>query len=366
MTRVRNFNPGPAALPLPALERAQRELLDFEGTGMSILEHSHRGRAYSAVHEEAMALVRELLRVPEDYEILFLQGGASQQFAVVPMNLLLPGKSADYVITDVWGKKALREASAVGTARVACDTQQDGRWRRIPRQSELDLDPQAAYVHITTNNTISGTQWHELPDVGDVPLVADMSSDILSRALDVSRFGLIYAGAQKNLGPSGVTLVVIRKDLVEQGNKDIPLIFQYRTFAAEKSLYNTPPTFGVYMLRNVLLWLKELGGDGRDPLQVVEERNREKAEALYQVLEEHPDFYRLPVDRDSRSLMNVVWNLPTPELEAECIAAAQANGLMGLKGHRLVGGLRASIYNAVSLESVHALCDFLRDFAAKR
>lgn len=366
MTRVHNFNPGPAALPLPALERAQRELLDFEGTGMSILEHSHRGRAYSAVHEEALALVRELLRVPEDYEILFVQGGASQQFAVVPMNLLLPGKSADYVITDVWGKKALREASSIGAARVAGDTQQDGRWRRIPRQAELDLDPQAAYVHITTNNTISGTQWYDFPEVGEVPLVADMSSDILSGPLDVSRFGLIYAGAQKNLGPSGVTVVIVRKGLVEQGSQEIPLIFQYRTFATAQSLYNTPPTFGIYMLRNVLLWLKEQGSDGREPMQVVEERNRAKAAALYGVLEERPDFYKVPVDRESRSLMNIVWNLPTPELEAECIAAAQAGGLVGLKGHRLVGGLRASLYNAVSLESVHALCDFLRDFAAAR
>jgi phosphoserine aminotransferase len=357
MTRVHNFNAGPAALPLSVLQRAQAELLEFESTGMSIMEHSHRGKAYDAVHTEAIELVRELLGVSDDYDILFLQGGASQQFAVVPMNLLPTGRSADYVITGVWGKKALKEATIVGNARVACDTAVDGVWRRVPRQEELSLDPAAAYVHITTNNTVAGTQWHTLPDVGDVPLVADMSSDILSRPLDVSRFGLIYAGAQKNLGPSGVTLVIVRKDLVESARTDIPTMFQYRTHASSRSLYNTPPTFGIYMLRNVLQWVKEQGG-----AEAIERTNRAKADALYAVLAERPDFYRLPVEVESRSLMNVVWNLPTPELEAECVQAAAAAGLVGLKGHRLVGGLRASIYNAVSLESVHALCDFLRAF----
>lgn len=357
MTRVHNFNAGPAALPLSVLQRAQEELLEFGSTGMSIMEHSHRGKAYEAVHQEALQLVRELLGVSDDYEVLFLQGGASQQFAVVPMNLLLPGQSADYVITGVWGKKAIKEASAIGKVRVACDTAVDGVWRRVPRQDELDLDARAAYVHITTNNTVTGSQWHTLPQVGDVPLVADMSSDILSEPLDVSRFGLIYAGAQKNLGPSGVTLVVVRKDLVERASRSIPLIFQYRTQAAERSLYNTPGTFGIYMLRNVLQWVKEQGG-----AEALGRTNRAKADALYGALQERPDFYRLPVEVESRSRMNVVWNLPTPELEAECVRAATEAGFVGLKGHRLVGGLRASIYNAVSLESVHALCDFLRDF----
>jgi phosphoserine aminotransferase len=357
MTRVHNFNAGPAALPLAVLERAREELVEFASSGMSIIEHSHRGKVYEAVHDEALSLVRELLGVPADYDVLFLQGGASQQFAVVPMNLLLPGQSADYLITGVWGKKALKEARAIGQARVACDTEQGGVWRRVPRQEELELDSSAAYVHMTTNNTIAGTQWHRLPDVGSVPLVADMSSDIMSQPLDVSRFGLIYAGAQKNLGPSGVTLVIVRKDLVERGSKTIPLIFQYRTQAAERSLYNTPPTFGIYMLRNVLLWIREQGG-----LDALGRANRAKADALYAALAERPDFYRTPVEQESRSMMNVVWNLPTPELEAECVRAAQEAGLVGLKGHRLLGGLRASIYNAVPLASVEALCDFLRNF----
>lgn len=358
MTRVHNFNAGPAALPLPVLLRAQQEMIEFEGSGMSIMEHSHRGKVYDAVHEEALSLVRELLEVPDDYDVLFLQGGASQQFAVVPMNLLLPGQSADYVITGVWGKKAIKEARAIGLARVAADTNEDGQWRRVPRQQELDLDPEAAYVHITTNNTVVGSQWHELPDVGSVPLIADMSSDILSRRIDVTRFGLLYAGAQKNLGPSGVTLLVVQKHLVERGSREIPAIFQYRTQAAERSLYNTPPTFGIYMLRNVLAWLKEQGG-----VAAIERQNRAKAEALYAVLDRYPDFYRTPVELESRSLMNVVWNLPTPELEKECLAAAEAAGFVGLKGHRLVGGLRASIYNAVSLADVQALSEFLESFA---
>lgn len=357
MTRVHNFNAGPAALPLSVLEEAREELLEFAGSGMSIMEHSHRGKVYDAVHEEALSLLRELLAVPADYDILLLQGGASQQFAVVPMNLLLPGQSADYVITGVWGKKALKEARAIGQARVACDVEKDGAFRRIPRQQELDLDPNAAYVHITTNNTVAGTQWRSLPDVGSVPLVADMSSDILSEPIDVSRFGLIYAGAQKNLGPSGVTVVIIRKDLVERGSRTIPLIFQYRTQAGDRSLYNTPPTFGIYMLRNVLRWAKAQGG-----AEGLGRANREKADLLYRTLEERPDLYRLPVEPESRSRMNVVWNLPTPELEAECIRQAQEAGLVGLKGHRIVGGLRASIYNAVSLASVEALCGFLREF----
>ncbi len=357
MARVINFNAGPAALPLAALERAERELVDFAGTGMSIMEHSHRGKAYEAVHNEAIGLVRQLLGVPDDYHVLFLQGGASQQFAIVPMNLLPVGKSADYVLTGAWSQKALKEAKVLGTARVAGSTEAEKKFARIPKQAELELDPAAAYVHITSNNTIFGTQWHWWPEVGTVPLVADMSSDIMWRPIDVTKFGLIYAGAQKNLGPSGVTLVIARKDLVEAGRKDIPVIFQYRTHAENNSLYNTPPTFGVYILRNVLAVLQESGG-----LAAVEKLNRQKAELLYSAIDARPDMYRCPVAPDSRSTMNVVFNLPTAELEAELVSQAQKRGMVGLKGHRSVGGIRASIYNAVTREWVQALVDLMQEF----
>ena len=357
MARVANFNPGPSALPLAALERAQAELLDVAGSGMSVIEHSHRGKVYEAIHNEAVSLVRDLLAVPENYDILFLQGGASQQFAVVPMNLLEPGKSADYVATGAWAKKAIGEAKSVGTVRIAATTEQDGKYPRIPRQDELKLDPQAAYVHITSNETIGGIQWHTFPDVGSVPLVADMSSDIMWRPTDVSKFGLIYAGAQKNLGPSGVTLVIVRKDLVEIGRKDIPKIFQYRTQAADNSLYNTPPTFGIYLLRNVLAIVKEKGG-----LSAMGARNRKKAAMVYDAIDARPDLYRCPVEKDSRSMMNVVFNLSTPELEAEFIAAAQKAGMTGLKGHRSVGGIRASIYNACEMSWIQTLVSFMKQF----
>jgi len=357
MARVSNFNAGPSALPLAALERAQSELLDLNGSGMSVLEHSHRGKVYEAVHNEAVSLVRELLAVPENYDVLFLQGGASQQFAVVPMNLLHSGKSADYIITGAWAKKAQGEAKNVGTIRVAATTEQDGKFPRMPRQEELQLDANAAYVHITSNETIGGTQWHTFPNVGNVPLIADMSSDIMWRPTDVSKFGLIYAGAQKNLGPSGVTLVVIRKDLVESARKDIPKIFQYRTQAAENSLYNTPSTFGIYLLRNVLAVMKGKGG-----LAAMEAQNRKKAGLIYNAIDSRPDLYRCPVEKDSRSTMNVVFNLTTPELEAEFVTGAQKAGMVGLKGHRSVGGIRASIYNACEMKWVENLIEFMAQF----
>lgn len=359
--RAMNFNAGPAALPLSALERAARELLDVEGTGMSIMEHSHRGKTYEAIHNQAIALTRELLGVPEGYDVLLLQGGASQQFAVVPMNLLPPDKSADYVLTGSWSQKAYKEAKTVGQARVACSTEVDKKFTRIPKQSELELDPAAAYVHITSNNTIFGTQWQAFPDTGSVPLVADMSSDIMWRPFDVSRFGLIYAGAQKNLGPSGVTLVIVKKELVAAGRKDIPVIFQYRTHAENNSLYNTPPTFGVYILRNVLEAVKQAGGLG-----AMEKHNQEKAALLYAAIDARPDFYRCPVDKDSRSTMNVVFTLPTEALEAEFLAEASRRKMVGLKGHRSVGGIRASIYNACSREWVQALVELMTEFQKGR
>lgn len=358
MTRVHNFSAGPAALPLEALQRARDEFLDFNGSGMSIMEQSHRGPVYDAVHEEAFALLRKLLPVPDSHEILFLQGGATQQFAQIPMNLRPPEKSADYVITGVWGKKALKEANHTGKARIAATTEApDGRFFRVPKPEELELDPQAAYLHLTSNNTVMGTQFAEFPDPGQVPLIADASSDILGRPLDVSKFGLIYAGAQKNLGPSGVTVVIVKRELVEGGREDIPFILQYRTQQAARSLSNTAPTFAIYMLRNVLAWLDEKGG-----VPWVAEQNRKKAEMLYSVLEERDDLYTLEVERESRSTMNVAWRLPSKEEDMRCVQAATEKGFIGLKGHRIVGGMRASIYNAVPLESVAALCDFLRSY----
>ncbi len=358
MARVYNFNPGPSALPLAALQRARDEFLDFQGSGMSIMEHSHRGPVYEAVHDEALALIRELMGVPETHDILFLQGGATAQFALVPMNLRAPDQSADYVVTGVWGQKALKEAKHMGLAREACSTEvAGGKFFRVPTQSELSLDAHAAYLHVTTNNTVMGTQFLTVPDSFDVPLVLDMSSDIMARPIDVSKVGLLYAGAQKNLGPSGVTVVIVRRDLIESGRRDIPFVFQYRTQQEAKSLANTVNTFGVYMLRNVLLWLKDQGG-----VDAIHQANLRKAERLYQTLEQRPDTYTLRVEQQSRSIMNVVWNLKDEVADKACVRAATAAGLVGLKGHRIVGGLRASLYNAVSEEAVDALCQFLRDY----
>jgi phosphoserine aminotransferase len=357
MTRAKNFNAGPAALPLAALERAREELLDIAGSGMSIMEHSHRGKVYEAVHNEAIALLTELLGIPETHGVMFLQGGASQQFATIPMNFLSPGATADYVVTGTWSQKALKEAKVIGKTHVAADTSVDGKFRRVPKPSELSLTKGAAYVHLTSNNTIAGTQFHEFPDVGGAPLIVDMSSDIMWRPMDVSKFTLVYAGAQKNLGPSGVVVVIARKDFVENGRKDIPTIFQYRTHLLENSLYNTPPCFAIYILRNVLAEMKKSGG-----LKAVEALNTKKAKLLYDAIDARPDFYRCPIEQGSRSVMNVVFNLPTEEQEAAFVSQAQKEGLIGLKGHRSVGGIRASIYNAVPYESVEALVDFMKRF----
>jgi phosphoserine aminotransferase len=357
MARAHNFNAGPAGLPLPALERAQRELIDFEGTGMSIMEHSHRGKAYEAVHNEAIALTRELCGVPDDYDVLFVQGGASLQFAQVPMNFLPQGKSADYVITGGWSEKAYQEAGRIGAVRVAATTEKDKRYVRIPKQGELSLDADAAYIHMTTNNTLFGTQWHYAPEVGATPLIADMSSDFMWRKLDVSKFSLIYAGAQKNIGPSGVVVVIVKKSFLATARKDIPVVLRYETQAKNNSLYNTPPTFGIYLIRNVLAYTKEIGG-----LEEVERRNRKKGDLLYAAIDESPDFFRAPVDKDSRSYMNVVFRLPSEELEKRFVAEAAKQGMVGLAGHRSTGGIRASTYNAVPYESVEKLVGFMKDF----
>ncbi len=357
--RVFNFAPGPATLPLPALERAQNDLLDYQGTGIGILEHSHRGAHYMKVHEEAKALLRELLQIPDGYHILFMQGGARGQFAIVPMNFLPAGATADYAVAGTWGEKAIDEARIVGSAREVVNTKsEDGRYRRVATNEELKVPSDSAYLHLTSNNTIYGSQVFDYPDAGDVPVVVDMSSDIGWRPMDLSRFGLIYAGAQKNLGPPGVTLVIVRDDLVQKGRKDIPSIFQYRTIVKGDSLQNTAPTFAIYMVRNVLAWMADQGG-----LPEMERRNRKKAGLVYAAIDTAPDFYRAPVEKGSRSVMNVVFNLPSEELDQRFVKEAEGQGLFGLKGHRSAGGIRASLYNSMSVEGAEKLVEFMAAFA---
>lgn len=358
--RSLNFNPGPAALPLEALERAQRELLDFQGTGMSIMEHSHRGADYEAVHNEAISLLRELIGIPDSYHVLLLQGGARMQFAMIPMNLLHEGKSADYVVTGEWAQQAFLEAKTLGNARMAADTAEGGTWRRVPKQSELTLDPNASYVHITSNNTLFGSQWASYPNTGSVPLFADMTSDLGSRRFDVSRFSLFYAGAQKNLGPAGVTIVVVKKDLVASARKDRPAALSYKSFADSNSLWNTPSTFAIYMLRNTLAVMKEKGG-----VDAYEREANAKSALVYGAIDAAPDFYRGPVEPASRSKMNAVFRLPTEDLEKQFLAEAKKASMVGLKGHRKVGGIRASIYNFVERAWVERLVELMGDFARK-
>lgn len=357
---VVNFNAGPAGLPASALERAQKELLDIEGTGMSIMEHSHREKTYEKIHAEAKNLVRELMGVPDTHDVLLLQGGASGMFATVPMNFLSKGKSADYVNTGAWSEKAYKEAKFFGEPRIAGTGYVNEKPVHIPKQGELDLKSDAAYVHITTNNTIEGTQFRDFPDTGAVPLIADMSSDIMSRPVPTAKFAMIYAGAQKNLGPSGVVLVVADKKLIAAGSKNIPAIFRFSTHAENDSLYNTPPTFGIYIMRNVLLWAKELGG-----MTAMGKRNQEKAAELYSAIDGSNGFYRCPVEADARSEMNIVFRLPSEELEKKFVGEAEAAGLVGLKGHRSVGGIRASCYNAVSIDGVKKLTTLMKSFKEK-
>jgi phosphoserine aminotransferase len=356
MTTVYNFNPGPAVLPRPVLEHVQRELLDYQGGGLSILEMSHRSREYEAVNQSAETRMKRLLGVGDDYRVLFVQGGASTQFAMVPMNLLQPGTSADYILTGTWSEKAHEEARKLGEARVAASTKAE-KFRRIPDQSELDLNPEAAYVHMTTNNTLFGTQWRALPDVGDRPLVADMSSDFLSRPLDAQRFALIYAGAQKNIGPAGVTVVVIHSSLLEQKPVTPLTMFQYATYAKNNSLYNTPPVFAVYMVDLVLQWIEDEGG-----LQAIGQRNIQKAAAVYNAVDRSGGFYRGHAEPASRSQMNATFRLPSEELEKQFVREAKAAGMVGLAGHRSVGGIRVSMYNAMSLEGCETLASFMDEF----
>lgn len=357
--RVINFSAGPAGLPLPALEKARDELLDYAGTGMSIMEQSHRDKPYEAVHHDAEARLTRLLGIPDSHTILFLTGGASTQFATIPMNFLPAGKSADFVMTGVWSEKALDEAKLIGTTRIAATTRNaDGKYTRVPTQAELQLDPHAAYVHSTSNNTIYGTQFHTLIDTGTVPHVCDMSSDFMWRPLDVSKFDFIYAGAQKNLGPSGVVVVIARKEFLARGRKDIPKIFRFSTHAENDSLYNTPPTLAIYLVRNVLEWMEGQGG-----LPGMEKRNTKKAELLYGALDRLSGFYVAPVEKASRSVMNIVFRTPSEALDATFVAEAKKANMIGLKGHRTAGGIRVSAYNAVSVQDIETLVSFMEQFA---
>lgn len=359
MKRIFNFSAGPATLPVAVLEEASRGILEINNSGMSILEVSHRGKDYEAIHYDAMArLLRVLGLSSDEYSVLFLGGGASQQFAVLPLNYLREGQTADYVNTGEWAVKAIKEAKRFGTINVAA-TSEASKFSYIPK--ELNLTPDAKYVHITTNNTIEGTEWPTIPDTGHVPLVADASSDILARALDYSRFSLIYAGAQKNAGPAGVTLVVARKSFLETALEDLPAILAYKTHAKADSLYNTPPAFAIYVVGLVLKWIEEQGG-----LTVVEAVNQKKAALIYEALDAHPDFYDPAVtDKDDRSLMNVTFRIKNADLDKAFLAGAQERQMDGLKGHRSVGGFRASIYNAFPTEGCEALATYLNDFAKK-
>jgi phosphoserine aminotransferase len=359
MGTVYNFNAGPAMLPPPVLEQVQAELRDYHGRGMSIMEMSHRGKEYEAVNAQAEATFKRLLAVGEGYRVLFLQGGASTQFAMVPLNFLTPGGAADFLLTGAWAEKAYEEAALLGTARVAASTAEGG-YRRVPRPDEIRLSPDADYVHLTSNETIQGIQWHAFPDVGDRPLVADMSSDILSRPIDASRFALVYAGAQKNLGPSGVTAVLIREAWLPRANARVPTMLRYATHARNNSLYNTPPSFAVYTLNLVLQWIEKSGG-----LPAMAERNARKARTVYEVIDRSGGFYRGHAEPESRSPMNVTFRLPSEALEKRFVAESQAAGMVGLAGHRSVGGIRASLYNAVLLEACAALASFMADFARR-
>jgi phosphoserine aminotransferase len=356
--RIFNFSAGPAVLPLEVLEEAREDLLSLRGTGIGVLEHSHRGKAFTAVRDEAEAAIREVGSIPDNYKVLFIQGGASLQFAMLPMNLLSPGQTADYVITGAWAKKAIKDAEAFGTAHVAA-TSDDRNFCYIPK--EYDFSADAQYVHFTSNNTIFGTQFATEPDLPEgSTLICDASSDIFSRQIDVSKYGMIYAGAQKNLGPSGVTLVIIRDDLIAAGNKSIPAMLQYRTYAENDSMYNTPPAFGIYLVGRVCQWLLDQGG-----LTAIQERNEAKAAKLYDYLETS-SLFSATADTDSRSRMNVTFVTGDAGTDAEFIKQATAAQLDGLKGHRSVGGMRASIYNAFPSEGVDALVNFMKNFEASR
>ena len=353
--RVYNFYPGPATLPIQALKKAKEELLDYKGTGMSVMELSHRSKAYAEIHTSASNLVKELMNISDDYKILWLQGGASTQFFMVPVNLQKKGKPFEYVNTGAWSKKAIKEAKLFGDVNVVASSE-DENFSYIPK--DISFSRNAAYAHITGNNTIFGTEFHNWPKTpSDVPLVCDMSSNIMDKILEVNKFGVIYAGAQKNIGPAGVTLVILRKDLIDRVSDNTPTMQKWKTHVEKDSLFNTGPCWAIYMCKLALEHLKEIGG-----VPAIEKINRKKAKLLYDVIDNSNGFYKGHAKSDSRSLMNVTFNLLKPELEEKCVKDAAERGLIGLKGHRSVGGMRASIYNAMTLEGVEALVEFLKDF----
>ncbi len=358
LKRVYNFNPGPAVLPLEVLQQAQAELLDFKGTGMSVMEISHRSKEFEAVIQTAEADLRELLGIPSNYKVMFLQGGASLQFAMLPMNLRAAGASADYIVTGTWSKTAIKEAQKLGATRAAANTEADG-FKGLPEK--LDLDPKAAYLHFTSNETIHGVEFFSEPTPPDgVPLICDASSDFISRPIDVTKYAMLYAGAQKNAGPAGVTIVVIRDDMIERTPANLPVMLDYKALAASGSLHNTPPCFAIYMVGLVLKWAKKLGG-----LPAVEKINRTKAETVYKAIDESGGFYRGHAKPEARSIMNIPFRLPSEELEDAFAKEAKSNNLIGLKGHRSVGGMRASIYNAMTVEGTQELSKFMKEFQKK-
>jgi phosphoserine aminotransferase len=360
--RAYNFNAGPAALPLSVLERIRVELLDWRGTGMSVMEMSHRSPEFESINAAAEAGLRKHLAIPDDYAVLFLQGGGSMQFTMVPMNLCIPGKPVDLLHTGAWTAKALGELKKGILHNVAASTEAQ-KFTRLPAANEMKLSADPSYVYMCTNNTIEGTEWHSLPQTGNAPLVADMSSDIASLPIDVKKFGLIFAGAQKNLGPSGVTIVIVRKDLAERADKNLPTLLQYRTHIKERSLYHTPPTFAVYVVGLVMEWIEAEGG-----IDAIEKRNQAKAKLLYDAIDSSAGYYSCPVEKTSRSRMNVVFRVGGGDeaKEKQFAREAEAAGIVGTPGHRSVGGMRVSLYNAVTLEAVQALVSFMREFQRTR
>ena len=357
--RIYNFSAGPAILPEAVIKEAQENLMALPGVGMSILEISHRSKTFDDIINKTREDIAKLLDISNDYSVLFLQGGASLQFYMVPLNIMPPKNKADYIVTGAWSKKAVKEAKRVGTVNIAA-TAEDGNFNRIPKQEELKLDPNASYLHFTSNNTIYGTQFKTEPEAGNVTLVCDASSDILHKKIDVNKYGIIYAGAQKNMGPAGVTLVIIRNDLLERCSDELPTMLNYKTHVDKNSMFNTPNTFGVYIIGLVARWLLNNGG-----LDKMYETNKHKAELLYNCIDQSDGFFKGHAEKDSRSLMNVTFNLPTEELEKKLVAEALDAGFSGLKGHRSVGGLRASIYNAFPTKGVEELVQFMREFQAK-
>jgi phosphoserine aminotransferase len=357
--RVFNFNPGPAALPLEVLQQAQAELLDYKGTGMSVMEISHRSKEFEAIVAEAQTDLRDLMKIPANYKILFLQGGASLQFAMVPMNFRPSAASADYIVTGTWSKKAFKESQKLGTTKAAASTEAD-KFNHLPAQSDLTLDPQAAYLHFTSNETIHGVEYFSEPTPpAGVPLICDASSDFISRPIDVSNYAMIYAGAQKNAGPAGVVICIVREDLLEKVPANLPNLLDYKVLAAENSLLNTPPCWSIYIVGLVLKWAKGLGG-----LQAIEQRNQAKSDLVYKAIDESGGYYKGHA-RSDRSRMNITFRLPNEDLENQFASEAKKNDLIGLKGHRSVGGLRASLYNALTVAASEALVKFMKDFQQK-